>query len=362
MATGATRTATRVGTPDQAAPVRGMRGGRPVSVELDVRTVYDFVISLAGECGPDDLAAEDRAWLVTARERLAAQVGEAARWTADDLAWGLGVLAVERPEVRSPRDFVELVETTSPVVLARAMFAEELQDPKVRPIVERALAGDAGALDELETRMSDYKPDFRLSLLRRPDVYQRDVASVLRAWLPIFEEVEPRVAAILRRDADARAGDLASMPTLELIERATSGVRWLPEPGVGRVVLAPTYFSRPYNYMLAGDGWRFFGYPVADDAIGSRDPAAPPASLLRYHHALGDESRLRILRLLAERDHYLTELAGRLDLSKPTVKHHLAQLRAAGLITITEQGAFAYWTLRRERIEEAGAELARYLA
>ena len=153
MATGATRTATRVGTPDQAAPVRGMRGGRPVSVELDVRTVYDFVISLAGECGPDDLAAEDRAWLVTARERLAAQVGEAARWTADDLAWGLGVLAVERPEVRSPRDFVELVETTSPVVLARAMFAEELQDPKVRAHITQSrqefLAGKRRPAEDL---------------------------------------------------------------------------------------------------------------------------------------------------------------------------------------------------------------------
>jgi DNA-binding transcriptional ArsR family regulator len=83
---------------------------------------------------------------------------------------------------------------------------------------------------------------------------------------------------------------------------------------------------------------------------------------VRLYRALGDESRLRILRLLAERDRYLTELATELDLSKPTVSHHLAQLRSAGLVTMTEQGNLTYYTLRRDRVEEAGPELSAFLA
>ena len=41
---------------------------------------------------------------------------------------------------------------------------------------------------------------------------------------------------------------------------------------------------------------------------------------------------------------------------------HLAQLRAAGLITLTEQGNLTYYSLRRDCAEEAGVELRAYLA
>ncbi len=65
------------------------------------------------------------------------------------------------------------------------------------------------------------------------------------------------------------------------------------------------------------------------------DPGGVPSATLRLFRALGDESRMRILRHLADGDLYLTEIAERMDLSKPTVKHHLAQLRAAGLVTVS---------------------------
>ena len=65
--------------------------------------------------------------------------------------------------------------------------------------------------------------------------------------------------------------------------------------------------------------------------------------------------------MLGSGDLYLTEIAERTGLSKPTVSHHLALLRAAGLVTITEAGALTYYSLRRERVLEAGVELAAYL-
>lgn len=163
------------------------------------------------------------------------------------------------------------------------------------------------------------------------------------------------------RDHALRAGDRGAFSGSELIEHTTGGIRWLPELGIRRVVLAPSYFSRPYNFLLAGPDWRFFGYPVSDDALEADDRLAPPPAVVRLHRALGDETRLRILKLLASRDLYMTEIAQQLDLSKPTIKHHLALLRAAGLVTIVESGTVIYYTLRRERIESASSELARFL-
>ena len=166
---------------------------------------------------------------------------------------------------------------------------------------------------------------------------------------------------MIRRDADSRVGDLVSRSATDLIERTTGGIRWLAEPGVRRVILAPSYFARPYNYLLGGLDWRLFGYPIGDDAVVDVDPLAPPPAVVRLHRALGDETRLRILRLLATRDHYLTEIATALDLSKPTIKHHLALMRAAGLVTLTEEGGLSYYSLRRGAIEASGTGLSDYL-
>jgi DNA-binding transcriptional ArsR family regulator len=184
---------------------------------------------------------------------------------------------------------------------------------------------------------------------------------VLQAWAVAFRPIEPRITAMLERDHALRAADRGAYHGSDLIERTTGGIRWLPEVGIRRVILAPSYFVRPYNFLLAGDDWRFFGYPVADDALDADDRLAPPPAVVRLHRALGDETRLRILKLLAGRDLYLTEIAQHLELSKPTIKHHLALLRAAGLVTVVEGGTIMYYTLRRDRIEEASAELGRFL-
>jgi DNA-binding transcriptional ArsR family regulator len=185
--------------------------------------------------------------------------------------------------------------------------------------------------------------------------------AVLDTWLPLYQEVEERVAGMLKRDVEERRADRASLDVTTLIERTTGGLRWFPEAGVRRVILAPSYFARPYNYIYQGGDWRLFGYPLADAALGALDASIPPQAVVRLYRALGDPTRMRVLRLLSDRDWYLTELAQQLELSKPTMKHHLAMLRAAGLVTVTEQGGMTYYTLRRERLSEAGIELQRYL-
>jgi DNA-binding transcriptional ArsR family regulator len=185
---------------------------------------------------------------------------------------------------------------------------------------------------------------------------------VLRFWLPRYEAVEDRVSRMLDRDVAARRQEDAVRDPIGFIEKVTNGIRLVPEQRIRRVVLAPSYFGRPYNSLGRVGDVQVICYPIADTSLGAADRLTPPASTVRLYRALGDSSRLRILRLLAERDRYLTEIANELELSKPTIKHHLAQLRAAGLITLIEQGNLTYYTLRRDRAEEAGIELRAYLA
>jgi predicted transcriptional regulator len=70
------------------------------------------------------------------------------------------------------------------------------------------------------------------------------------------------------------------------------------------------------------------------------------ASLLGFFKALGDESRLKIVGILAQEERSVDELAAMLDLKEPTVSHHLAKLREIGLVSMTPDG-----NRRRYRLE-----------
>ena len=342
------------------------RGGRAsYRLEFDVRTAYDFVISLASyddEHGYDRLP-EDERWLAASRAALS----EAQRRDLDltfgksGLGYRMLSLAFLHPEVRDARSLVELLATMPAPDYARAVLELELSNPEIAPLLERSLAGDRSALRVLGRHLPEGHAVRIVQLLRDPEAAVQRLRGLLGAWLPHFEAVEPRLRQILERDLELRRVDRETLPPDELIERTTGGLRFVPDPRVQRVVLAPSYFERPFNEVEAGHGWRLFCYPVADAALPAVDELAPPPQVLRLFRALGDASRLRILRLLADQDLYLTEIAQALELSKPTIKHHLAQLRAAGLVTVVEERNLTYYSLRRERLQEAGTDLRGYL-
>jgi DNA-binding transcriptional ArsR family regulator len=343
-------------------PVRDFTGvDTPTfAVEWDVRSAYDFLISLSSDTGKsEDLPAPDREWLKSA---IASLPKDAARYLAgehqSDLLVHLGSYLVERPEARTAAQAADTIAAAKPAELFRviAMYApdEEHDD------IGRALAGDREAAAAVKARLKGPKTQALRSILDDPAAAHGQIARVLQAWAVAFAEIEPRVTSILERDVELRAGDRSSLSGVELVEKTTNGIRFVPDPTVERVILAPSYFARPFNYLFAGSTWRFDGYPVLDEAL-EVDPLAPPASVLRLHRALGDAMRLRILKALAEKDLYGAELAAQLDISKPTVSHHMAQLRAAGLVTAVQAGSAVYYSLRRERVQDALTDLTRFL-
>jgi DNA-binding transcriptional ArsR family regulator len=341
-------------------------GNVAYTVEFDARTAYDFLVTLTIDRPEEqDLLAEDRRWLVNARAALSSDRRRDVEATLGDSADAIGTaiaaMIVATPGARTAREFVAALATTDTRTIVREMLGEVIRDDVAEGQLERILDGADDEIAAFAARTGEHFCSPIETFLAAPAAGIDRIRGLLAEWLAPFEEVEPRVEEIIRRDVALRQAD-RSLPAVELVERATGGVRWLGESGVTRVVLSPSYFARPVNYLYSGLDWRLFAYPVADAALETDDALAPPPAMIRLHRALGDESRLRILRLLRDRDMYLTELAQHLEVSKPTMKHHLTQLRAAGLVTVTEQGAQTYYSLRRDRLAEAGDDLMRFLA
>jgi DNA-binding transcriptional ArsR family regulator len=340
----------------------GITAAQLPAVELDQRTAYDFLMSVCRESGElEDLLMEDRRWLEESRAALKAEVGEDECVDAcSGFVFALSSMLVGRPEIRNARDVVDAIDGLSDQKLTEIMAAELLEDADFGVVTRRAVDGDLEAFEELEARLESRKGH---AVFTRPIGDLAPAARrIVHFWLSRYQKIEVRIARMLKRDVAGRRGDNIAGDPLGFIERATNGVRVVPEQSIRRIVLAPQYFGRPYNLPAKVGDVQLVCYPIADSSLGSADRLMPPISTVRLYRALGDESRLRILKLLAERDRYLTEIANELDLSKPTIMHHLATLRSAGLVTITEQGNMTYYSLRHDRAEAAGVELRAFLA
>jgi DNA-binding transcriptional ArsR family regulator len=83
---------------------------------------------------------------------------------------------------------------------------------------------------------------------------------------------------------------------------------------------------------------------------------------MRALKALGDPTRLRILRYLMEEPHSPTRLASRLRLRAPTVIHHLDTLRMAELVHLTlGREDRRLYAARREAVDATCAALGAFL-
>jgi ArsR family transcriptional regulator, arsenate/arsenite/antimonite-responsive transcriptional repressor len=68
--------------------------------------------------------------------------------------------------------------------------------------------------------------------------------------------------------------------------------------------------------------------------------------------ALSDPTRRKILEFLRERDLSSGAIADRLPIGKPAVSHHLAKLKAAGLVTTEREGQSIVYSLNTTVFQE----------
>ena len=79
--------------------------------------------------------------------------------------------------------------------------------------------------------------------------------------------------------------------------------------------------------------------------------------LLRFFKALANESRLKIVGILANRECSVSDLADLLDLRESTVSHHLAMLKELGLVRLQAEGNTHIYWLNEEALIQMNREL-----
>jgi len=79
--------------------------------------------------------------------------------------------------------------------------------------------------------------------------------------------------------------------------------------------------------------------------------------LLQFFKVIGNESRLKILGLLANEERSVGELAALLGLKEPTVSHHLAAMKSLGLVGVRAEGNVRIYWLDTKFLERMSKDL-----
>jgi DNA-binding transcriptional ArsR family regulator len=199
-----------------------------------------------------------------------------------------------------------------------------------------------------------------------PEGTRAALLAALHVWREaVFAAESTRVLPKLRREAAAWERSRGELSPDAFLVEVMRGVQFQRPAGLRRMVFAPSYFCRPAVFYHFWKGTLTFCAPVEESRLepapAVSDPNIPSPELLRFFEALGDPTRLRILRLLTERDMYLTELAERLQLTKATTKHHMVRLRVAGLATLHDRDRLTFYALREDVARRARQLLDEFL-
>lgn len=81
------------------------------------------------------------------------------------------------------------------------------------------------------------------------------------------------------------------------------------------------------------------------------------AALLERFQAIAEETRFRIVRLLADGEHCVCDLQDELDSAQSRLSFHLKKLKDAGIVADRREGRWVYYTLVPEVLEEMRAFL-----
>ena len=81
-----------------------------------------------------------------------------------------------------------------------------------------------------------------------------------------------------------------------------------------------------------------------------------------FAKALADETRQQVMKLCCCRELSVNEIVEKTGVSQPTVSHHLAILRDAGLVLARSEGKQTYYMLNQERIAVCCGQLMQVFA
>lgn len=247
------------------------------------------------------------------------------------------------------------------LVLTASGFYDRRFSKQLRKTIRRGMDGDLAAREAAVTALTRSEEQRRMArfvLETPPATLCSQLTWLLAAWQ---EEVfrPSGNPACKELEEEARAKQSVSWTSPEKLVQLVTGAQYRPPFGRHRLMVTPSAILSPVILSLLHKDWVIVCYPFEPKA--GEGGEALVRALRRTHRALEDETRLRILRMLAKRSKRREELARQLQLSCDALDPHMVLLRSAGLVGLTNVGGRITYSFRRRAVFDSASQLHRYL-
>lgn len=330
-------------------------------VHFDYSPLWECALGIAAITNSrliNTLERSESYWKIL-RESFSKNLNQHLDYVEKNNTWKALLQLLHQNDCKTPDEFSEkimLLEDNQFKFICLPFIGQRFQHLR-----EKAVTGNESSILQLQQLTSDnpFFPQY-IEFISKTDAQKlkTHLIEVMTLWYKavINPELE-RTNEILRTDYESKKKMKEKMRPEELVQWATGGINYHPEPSVHKVLLIPQYVYRPWNIEADIEDTKVFYYPVANESLSPHDKYMPNNFLVLKHKALGEDIRLRIVKLLSEKDYSLQELTEQLNMGKTNIHHHLKILRAAKLVEIIE----GKYSLKANAIELLFKELELYL-
>ncbi len=290
------------------------------------------------------------------------------------------------PDLLTPSPLGPAVEFEEELERIAALDPELLLAGFGRPLYDHGGRG-AAAFDEpgvrgvVLERAAEFGPDsaaLAKVLLDDPGAFASRFCDFLAGyWQAGFAGEWGRIEPPLSESIGAAGRTLAAAGIWPVLGRLPAHCRADPERGellidlphehdvavsaANPLLLVPSVFVWPHLRVSCDPPWPLALVYAAPSLARDAEPRIPPAELLRILRAVADDTRLRVLKLIAERPRTTQELAPLVGLSNAGLSKCLRRLAEAGLVTARRQGYYVVYSLEEARVRGASSSLAGFL-
>jgi len=215
-----------------------------------------------------------------------------------------------------------------------------------------------------------------MELLDNPDKNRnRFIAMLEEFWNACLKDEWPRIEELFLKDISFRGTTLLREGPYQLLSSLSPEIDIYPNEGKAiirriskdtihfdeqdELYLTPSYFAWPHLFVKR-DQPIGINYSIMENQLEAARPI-PPEELVRFLKAMGDFTRLQIVKYLAGKPRSTRELAGLIGVTEGAISKHLKQLVEVGIITAKRESYYVFYHLQEQPFKDFPNGLIQFL-